>query len=228
MESPSPGAFLQHWRKTLRCARQNVSSQILQIPFTTDRSRGTSENACNSEVRTSVIVKVMNTADELGVVTRRSEGNTEFPVGNTQNKQVSFPPPPATFMDSLKFAHGPQTRTTKWVPSSLSKGKKQNREKCQQGSGVPSPSEPRPCCPPLCDAGQAAGLSVPQFARFPGRSCWRPCPRGRSGAAGPDSPRRQPALAVRVLGGAVQNLPSCSHCPPVFGSPVSGGRWDSR
>lgn len=172
-----------------------VLARILQIPFTTHRSRGTSENACNFEVRTSVIVKVMGTADELGVVTRTCEGNTKFPGENTQNKQVSFPPPPAaTFMDSLKFAHGAQTRTTKWVPSNLSKGKKQNREKCQQGSGVPSPSEPRPCCPPLCDAGQAAGLSVPQFARFPGRSCWRPVPTGSLGC----SQTRQPAPAARL------------------------------
>ncbi|XP_044089941.1 uncharacterized protein LOC122896066 [Neovison vison] len=124
--------------------RASPSSRTL----TSCRSRGTSENACNFEVRTSVIVKVMGTADELGVVTRTCEGNTKFPGENTQNKQ----------------------------------------------------------------AGAAGGL----------------CPRGHSGAARPDSPRRQPDLAVHVLSGAVQNLPSCGHRPPVFGSPVSGGRWDSR
>ncbi|XP_022372702.1 uncharacterized protein LOC111156241 isoform X2 [Enhydra lutris kenyoni] len=103
---------------------------------TSCRSQGTSENACNFEVRINVIVKVTGTADELGVVTRTCEGNTKFPVENTQNKQ----------------------------------------------------------------AGAAGGL----------------CPRGRSGAAGPDSRHQQPALAVRVLGGAVQNLPSCGHRPPVW------------
>ncbi|XP_047568952.1 uncharacterized protein LOC125090377 isoform X2 [Lutra lutra] len=126
--------------------KQRASPSLRTL--TSRRSRGTSENACDFEVRISVIVKVTGTADELGVVTRTREGNTKFPVENTQNKQ----------------------------------------------------------------AGATGGL----------------CPRGRSGAAGPDSRRQLPALAVRVLGGEVQNLPSCGHRPPVFGSPVPGGRWDSR
>lgn len=206
-----------------------VLARILQIPFTTHRSRGTSENACNFEVRTSVIVKVMGTADELGVVTRTCEGNTKFPGENTQNKQVSFPPPPAaTFMDSLKLPMEPRREPQSGSQATFQRVRSRTEKNVSKGLGFLAQVNPGLAARHCVTQARLLGSLCLSSLVFQAGAAGGLCPRGHSGAARPDSPRRQPDLAVHVLSGAVQNLPSCGHRPPVFGSPVSGGRWDSR